>query len=117
MFKIIKTARTFLNDEDGVSAKDFIMLGSFILFATSYICGLIFVIIGRDLSKDFFDLMSIGNPVVMTVVASVMGVAGIEVVSNAIVRHKDESPSNQTEVSTEVKEVSVPKEPYDEDII
>ena len=84
---------TFLNDEDGMSAKDYLLLISTGVFFTALTVGFIFVLFGRTLGGEYFTLLDAAAPVVITVVGGVMGVQGVETFVN---RKRDDAVSTQT---------------------
>lgn len=73
---------TFLNDEDGLSSKDYLLLlstGVFFLFVS---IGLIMVLFNQELSPMFLQLLEITTPTVITVVGGTMGVQAVESFNN-----------------------------------
>jgi hypothetical protein len=72
----------FLNDKDGVSEKDYLLListGVFFLFMS---VGLIAILIGVPLGEDYIKLLDLAVPAVMTVVGGVMGTKAVETYVN-----------------------------------
>lgn len=80
--------RHFGNDEDGLSARDFLMLVVVGLFSVAFVIGLIMILIVGKISKDFFSLLEISQPIFITVVTGVMGVQAVDVISTAITSKK-----------------------------
>lgn len=78
---------TFLNDDDGLSAKDYLLLISTSLFFLFIMIGLILVLFGKAIDTMYLSLLDMVVPVVMTVVGGVMGVQAVETFTN---RHKPE---------------------------
>lgn len=76
----------FLNDKDGVSAKDYLLLISTGVFFIALTVGFLFILCGRKLGEEYFSLLAVASPVVITVVGGVMGVQGVETYVN---RKKD----------------------------
>lgn len=74
---------TFVNDKDGLSAKDFLLLVSVGVFFAALIVGFIAVLFGKKLGDEYFLLISAASPVVITVVGGVMGVQVAEIGSDA----------------------------------
>lgn len=93
---------TFIRDKDGLSAKDFLLIVSILVFFGALLVGFISVIAGRILSDtftlgdDYFDLLSAAAPVVMVVVTGVMGVQGVEIFANRNKVNDEELPQEQT---------------------
>ena len=73
---------TFLNDADGLSAKDYLLIISTGVFFLALTVGFIFVLFGRTLGGEYFTLLDAAAPVVITVVGGVMGVQGVETFVN-----------------------------------
>lgn len=79
---------TFLNDEDGLSSKDYLLIlstGVFFLFVS---IGLIMLLFNRELSDMYLQLLDICTPAVITVVGGTMGVQAVESFNNR--KKKDE---------------------------
>lgn len=73
---------TFLNDADGLSAKDYLLLISTGVFFLALTVGFISVLIGRPLGEEYFSLLNAADAVVITVVGGVMSIQGVEVFVN-----------------------------------
>lgn len=74
-----KKKRThFLNDKDGLSAKDYLLLSSTTVFFAFVILGLVMAAFNRPFDTTYLALLEMVAPVVMTVVAGVMGVQAVE---------------------------------------
>jgi len=89
---------TFWNDDDGMSAKDYLLLISTGVFFTALTVGFIFVLIGRTLGGEYFTLLDAAAPVVMAVVVSVTGIQGVETFVN---RRKDNAETTQDKTEEE----------------
>lgn len=90
---------TFMNDKDGFSARDFLMMVTMGLFSLSFISALVLIILGKGVNDSFFNLMEAGKPVFITVIGGVMGVQCTEAITNAInkrtaSRHKTSTSDN-----------------------
>lgn len=83
---------TFLNDKDGLSAKDYLLIISTGVFFLALTIGFISVLLGRPLGDEYFALLGAADAVVITVVGGIMGVQGVEVFAN---RNKDNAESTQ----------------------
>lgn len=77
---------TFLNDNDGLSAKDYLLILSTSIFFVFVTIGLIMVLFHQEIDKMFLSLLEMIVPVLMTVVGGVMGVQAVESFAN---RKKD----------------------------
>lgn len=75
---------TFMNDRDGFSAKDFIMMVTIGLFSLSFITALILIVLGREINDSFFRLMEVGKPVFITVIGGVMSVQFTEAITSTL---------------------------------
>ena len=84
---------TFLNDADGLSAKDYLLLVSTGVFVVALTVGFISVLIGRPLGEEYFALLGAADAVVITVVGGVMAVNTAEVLK----RPKDDVKSTESE--------------------
>ncbi len=68
------------------------------IFSLTFITGLVLIVIGRDLNQDFFDLMEVGRPIFITVIAAIMGTQCVEVVGNVVTdRAKNKKPQFEQE--------------------
>lgn len=83
---------TFLNDKDGLSAKDYLLIISTGVFFLALTIGFISVLFGRPLGDEYFALLGAADAVVITVVGGIMGVQGVEVFAN---RNKYNADSTQ----------------------
>ena len=83
---------TFLNDADGFSAKDYLLLVSTGVFFLFIVVGLVSVLFNKKIDKVYLDLLDMVVPVVMTVVGGVMGVQAVETFSD---RYKPESEEDE----------------------
>jgi hypothetical protein len=75
--------KNFLNDEDGLSAKDYLML----VFTTPYILGWVAVLItmltGHTVSNQVIDLLASMNGIEMTIVGGWFGYQAVSAFANA----------------------------------
>ena len=81
---------TFLNDEDGLSSKDYLLLlstGIFFLFVS---IGLVLVLFNQELSPMYLQLLEITTPTVITVVGGTMGVQAVESFNSRKNKRKEE---------------------------
>ncbi len=74
--------RTFLNDDDGLSAKDYLLIVSTSIFFLFISIGLILVLTDKEIDRMYLSLLEMVVPVVMTVVGGVMGVQAVESFAN-----------------------------------
>ena len=88
---------TFLNDADGLSAKDYLLLVSTGVFFVALTVGFISVLIGRPLGEEYFALLGAADAVVITVVGGVMSVNVAEIIR----RPKDDADSTQNKTEEE----------------
>lgn len=75
---------TFINDGDGLSAKDVLMILAIVLFTLSFVAGLVKIMIGSTLGHEFFDLMQVAQPIFITIIGGVMGVQCTEAITRSI---------------------------------
>ena len=88
---------TFLNDADGLSAKDYLLLVSTGVFFVALTVGFISVLIGRPLGEEYFALLGAADAVVISVVGGVMSVNVAEIIR----RPKDNVDSTQNKTEEE----------------
>lgn len=86
---------TFLNDSDGISAKDYLLIVSTGVFFIALTVGFIFILTGRTLGDEYFALLAASAPVVITVVGGVMGVQGVELFVN---RDKSDNTKEEDDI-------------------
>lgn len=84
--------RSFLNDKDGVSAKDYLLIISTTIFFLFISIGLVLVLIDKPIDKMYLSLLDMVVPVLMTVVGGVMGVQAVESFTN---RKSDPGPPEE----------------------
>ena len=89
-----KDRKTFLNDEDGLSAKDYLLIVSTSIFFLFVTIGLLLVLFGKQIDGMYLSLLDMIVPVLMTVVGGVMGVQAVESFSN---RKSNTTNSNKSE--------------------
>lgn len=77
--------KNFLNDKDGLSMKDYLMILSTTVFFAFVTIGLIMALLHREIDQMYLELLGTVSPVVMTIVGGVFGVTAVETF-----RRKDE---------------------------
>jgi hypothetical protein len=70
--------KTFLNDKDGVSEKDYLLLVSTTVFFLFVAVGLVLVLMGRTLDAMYVTLLDMVAPVLMTITGGVYGVRAVQ---------------------------------------
>jgi positive regulator of sigma E activity len=70
--------KTFLNDKDGVSEKDYLLLVSTTVFFLFVAVGLVLVLMGRTLDAMYVTLLDMVAPVLMTITGGVFGVRAVQ---------------------------------------
>lgn len=70
--------KNFLNDKDGLSSKDYILLISTTVFFIFIAIGLVLVLMGKPIDKAYLSLLDSVSPVVMTVVGGMFGVQAVQ---------------------------------------
>ncbi|UYZ12129.1 hypothetical protein A6764_22175 [Brevibacillus sp. WF146] len=70
--------KTFLNDQDGLSEKDYLLLVSTTVFFLFVAVGLVLVLMGRTLDPMYVTLLDMVAPVLMTVAGGVYGVRAVQ---------------------------------------
>ena len=63
---------TFLNDEDGVSAKDYLLILSTTVFFGFIVVGLIMVLFGKNITDDYMKLLDIMDAPLMVIIGSIV---------------------------------------------
>lgn len=74
----VKRYQTFINDDDGFSAKDYLLVVSTSMFFLFVAVALILVLLNNKIDMMYLLLLEMVAPVVMTVVVGVMGVNAVE---------------------------------------
>ncbi len=70
--------KTFLNDKDGVSEKDYLLLVSTTVFFLFVAIGLVLVLMGRPVDAMYIALLDMVAPVLMTITGGVFGVRAVQ---------------------------------------
>ncbi|MBU8715378.1 hypothetical protein KM924_23025 [Brevibacillus parabrevis] len=70
--------KTFLNDKDGVSEKDYLLLASTTVFFLFVAIGLVLVLMGRTIDAMYVTLLDMVAPVLMTITGGVFGVRAVQ---------------------------------------
>lgn len=70
--------KTFLNDKDGVSEKDYLLVVSTTVFFLFVAIGLVLVLIGRPIDAMYLSLLEMVAPVLMTITGGVFGVRAVQ---------------------------------------
>lgn len=70
--------KTFLNDKDGVSERDYLLLASTTVFFLFVAVGLVLVLMGRTLDAMYVTLLDMVAPVLMTITGGVFGVRAVQ---------------------------------------
>ncbi|ASJ55542.1 hypothetical protein BP422_19525 [Brevibacillus formosus] len=70
--------KTFLNDRDGVSEKDYLLLIASTVFFLFIAIGLILSLLGKPVSSGYLALLDMMAPVLMTVAGGVFGVRAVQ---------------------------------------
>jgi hypothetical protein len=89
--------KTFVTDEDGLSAKDYLLIISTSIFFLFITIGLVMVLFQKEFDDMYLSLLEMVVPVVMTVVGGVMGVQAVETFSN----RKREEPKQDDYIYTD----------------
>lgn len=66
--------KTFLNDKDGLSSRDYLLLLSTSVFFIFIAIGLVLVLMDTQIDAMYLSLLDMVSPVVMTIVGSVAGI-------------------------------------------
>lgn len=83
--------KNFLNDRDGMTAKDFLLLLSSTVFFLFVIIGLIRTLLNKPIDNNYISLLQMISPVLMTVVGGVFGVQAVDTFAN----RKEKSNDNE----------------------
>ncbi|MFF2532759.1 hypothetical protein ACFVS2_28260 [Brevibacillus sp. NPDC058079] len=70
--------RNFLNDKDGVSEKDYLLVVSTTVFFLFVVLGLILTLLGKKIDPQYIALLDMAGPVLMTVAGGVFGVRAVQ---------------------------------------
>lgn len=86
--------KNFLNDGDGLSAKDYMMLISSIVFFLFVAIGLVVLLCGGQLDPTYIELLQSVSPVLMTITGGVMGVQAVESFVDGKIKVSESENSN-----------------------
>lgn len=105
--KIRKTIeyQTFLNDSDGMTQRDYLLLISTSVFFLFIAVGLSILLTGRSLDEMYLRLVDIVTPVIMTIVASVFTIEGVEKVTNEMQLRREQKSNEVEEISEQTEEI------------
>jgi hypothetical protein len=92
--------KTFLNDKDGLSAKDYLLLISTTIFFLFVSVGLIMILFQQEVDPMYLSLLDMVSPVVMMIVGSVFGINAVEAFTSNR-RNKEKNVVTQKEIVTE----------------
>lgn len=70
--------KNFLNDGDGISQKDYLLVFSTSIFFVFILIGLIMSLLGKAISQTYLDLLYMVAPVLMTITGGVFGVSAVQ---------------------------------------
>ena len=101
---------TFLNDDDGMTQRDYLLLISTSVFFLFIAVGLSMLLFGKPLDEMYLRLVDIVTPVIMTIVASVFTIEGVEKVTNEMQlrrEHKENSAEIDSEQNEEITEEEI----------
>lgn len=76
--KKVRKFMTFLNDQDGLTAKDFLLSASFLVYVGFWATGLIRDLMGEPVSGTYLDLLEQMRSIVFTIVTGVFAVSGVQ---------------------------------------
>lgn len=85
--------KTFLNDRDGVSERDYLLLAATTVFFLFVVIGLILVLIGRPPGEMYIALLDMVAPVLMTITGGVFGVRAVK----EFRKPREQSPTDEIE--------------------
>lgn len=68
----------FLNDDDGFSSRDFVLVATVSMYFILFIYCIFSLIMYREIPSGAFDLFEATDSIIITVVGGTMGVVGIE---------------------------------------
>jgi len=94
--------QTFLNDSDGITQRDYLLLISTSVFFLFIAVGLTILLIGRPLDEMYLRLVDIVTPVIMTIVASVFTIEGVEKVTNEMKERRDAKNGTAETIAEEI---------------
>jgi len=95
---------TFINDKDGISAKDYLLIISTAVFFGFVIIGLILALGNVSISDNYMELLNLTAEPLMVIVGGIMGVQAVEVFANR----------NRKETVVDVEKDDMPIEQYNE---
>lgn len=84
--------KNFLNDDDGLSAKDYLMLVFTTPYVVAWVAVLVMAVIGRPMTDQVVDILQLLSPAVMTIIGGWFGVQAVTEFAN-----RNKTPSNSTD--------------------
>ena len=87
----------FLNDGDGFSSKDYLLILSTGVFFIFLSIGLVMSLLNKELNESYLKLLEVTVPIVMTVVGGTMGVQAVESFTSNKNNNQSQTKSDESE--------------------
>ena len=87
----------FLNDRDGFSSRDYLLLISTVVFFGFITIGLVMLLCNQRIDPMYIELLSMVDAPLMTIVAGIMSVNGIQIYTEN--KKEEKQSSNKDEES------------------
>ena len=101
--------KTFWNDRDGLSEKDYLLITATTVFFLFVVIGLTLVLLGKPIDQMYISLLDMVAPVLMTITGGVFGVRAVQEF------RRQREDSNDPEVITNARNLEEPDEAVDLD--
>lgn len=88
----------FLNDSDGFSSKDYLLLISTLVFFGFITTGLVMVLTNKALDPMYIELLKMLDAPLMTIIAGVMSVNGIQIYANSKKKEEKKEEVKQEDI-------------------
>lgn len=87
--------KNFLNDTDGISQKDYLLLFSTTIFFVFILIGLVLTLLGKEISNTYLHLVDMVAPVLMTITGGVFGVSAVQEFKKERRRDNTQTPTQE----------------------
>lgn len=89
---------TFLNDEDGFSAKDYLLIISTVVFFGFIVIGLIMILMGLPIHENYIDLLNMVDSPLMVIVGGIFSINVTEKIVSSKNKRQDDVNYDEEEI-------------------
>lgn len=73
----------FLNDKDGISARDYLLIISTVVFFGFITVGLVLLLLNKSIDPMYIELLGMVDAPLMTIVAGIMSINGVQIYADS----------------------------------